>query len=148
MIVVSTRCKRDASSLPRREFVAGAAAALWMAPFATRDAHGAPPDRDCPRCAGLGRIPLADAKPFVWTLGSPLPKLETIVGDEFCPVCQSAADSNTLATEVKQRIDAAVEKHKQWEERTGWNLVCVVTRHATVHAQLTVGQTRQVGTAL
>ena len=137
-----------ADPLPRRLFLAASTATIGLSQVAFCNSNSEAPDADCPRCAGIGRIPISDAKPFVWTRGTPLPKPELIVGEQFCPVCQPGGDPTALASDARQRIDAAVEKHKQWEERTGWNLVCVVTRHATVHSQLTVGQTRQVGTAL
>jgi hypothetical protein len=57
-------------------------------------------------------------------------------------------DPAVLAAEFKQAADAALEKHKQWEERTGWKLACLITRHAVVHTQLSTMQARAVGAAL
>jgi hypothetical protein len=134
--------------LPRRTVLAATAASVGLCSFAAGQSQSEQGDPDCSKCSGIGRIPIADARPFVWTLGTALPRLETIVGEQFCTICRPAGDATQLVSEVQQYIDAAVEKHKQWEERTGWNLVGVMTRHATVHSQLTVSQTQQVGTAL
>jgi hypothetical protein len=53
-----------------------------------------------------------------------------------------------LVAEAKAWFDAALEKNKQWEERTGWKLQCVMTRQAVVHTQLTTAQARSVGQAI
>jgi hypothetical protein len=89
-----------------------------------------------------------DARPFVWLKGTPSPTGQAAVGEQFCPMCQSAADAKALAVQAKEQLEAAMEKNKQWEVRMGGKLACVVTRHATVHTQLTLGQARNVGTAL
>jgi hypothetical protein len=70
------------------------------------------------------------------------------VGEQFCPLCQTASAPAAIAAEMNQQVAAAVAQNKQWEERTGWKLALVVTRHAAVHTQLTPAQARQVGTAL
>jgi hypothetical protein len=105
-------------------------------------------DPRCPRCAGVGRIPVVDAKPLVWVKGTPLPRWETAVGQRLCPVCQVAGDSGAIAAELKQQFEDAIEANRHWEERTGWKLACVVTRHAAVHTQLSSAQARAVGMAL
>lgn len=122
--------------LTRGEMVAQAAKALLLA------------DPSCPECAGLGRVPLKDAKPFVWIHGAPLPKLESVVGEQYCATCQPSADNSMLAAEIKEQIESAIEKQKEWHERTGFKLVSVVTRHATVHTQYTPAHARSVGQAI
>jgi hypothetical protein len=134
--------------LSRREFLAGAATAGVIATnVAALDAFRSPMAK-CVRCGGSGLVPLKDAKPFVWLAGTPLPKLETAVDEQACPVCQPVADPVRLAAAAKERIDAAIEKQRVWEERTGWKLLLVVTRHAAVHTQLTAARARTVGMAL
>ncbi|HMC11026.1 MAG TPA: hypothetical protein VKH44_07035 [Pirellulaceae bacterium] len=133
----------------RRSFLGGALA-ISCAPCIAKAQENStpPPDPDCPRCGGVGRIPLLDAKPFVWMKGTPRPKADAAIGEQSCPLCQRAAKADLLAAEVNDWIDAALEKNKQWEERTGWKLACLVTRHATVHTQLTPDKARPVGMAL
>jgi hypothetical protein len=63
-------------------------------------------------------------------------------------MCQGRGDAAAIIAEMKEQVAAAVAQNKQWEERTGWKLGLVVTRHAVVHTQLTPAQGRQVGTAL
>jgi hypothetical protein len=134
----------------RRTFISTAIAAGCAASSAVgrQPATGSPPDPDCARCGGVGRIPLKDAKPFVWLKGSPQPKWEAVVGEQPCPLCQPGLTPAALAAEFKEAVDAGLEKNKQWEERTGWKLTCVTTRHAVVHTQLTPAQARSVGNAL
>src|SRR5204863_4387816 len=107
------------SRTSRRAFLGGALAISCSARHApAQEKPTAPlPDPDCPTCGGVGRIPLLDAKPFVWIKGTPRPKAETAIGEQFCPLCQSVAKPDALAAEVKEQIDAALEKNKQWEER-------------------------------
>src|SRR4051812_48203049 len=64
---------------------------------------GEGPDPNCPRCGGLGRIPMDGAKPFVWTKGSPLPKWDSAAGERFCPTCQTQADAALLAAHFKEQ---------------------------------------------
>jgi hypothetical protein len=128
-------------------FVAGALSGGMALSRATAQAEASGPDPRCPRCSGVGRVPIAGAKPFVWLKGTPLPKPETIVDEQYCPTCQKAK-AGDLAADLRGQIDAALEKNKQWEERTGWKLGCIITRHAAVHTQLTTAQARTVGQAL
>src|SRR5687768_1382031 len=86
----------------------------------------------CPRCGGLGRIPLKDAKSFVWIEGLPPPSSEAAVGEQACPQCQSEPRAEQIAAEVQEQLDTALAHHRQWEERTGWKLTCVLTRHAAL----------------
>src|SRR5438094_5164817 len=132
----------------RRGFLAGSLVSVLAASRAMAQQSSAPPDPMCPRCGGVGRVPLGEAKPFVWLKGTPLPKFEAAVGEQFCPICQSAGKANALVAEAKGWVEAAIEKNKEWDERTGWKLGCVVTRHAVVHTQLTTVQNRVVGAAL
>jgi len=105
-------------------------------------------DPNCPRCSGIGRIPLLTDKPFVWLKGTPLPKLEGFIDEDYCPICQAGGDKGELVAEFKAKIDGALDANKKWEERTGWKLVCVVTRHAAIHTQLKTTEARSVGAAL
>ena len=147
---MSTRIIDLEKRLTRRGLLKGAASACSGLSIATlfRQGQAAPPDPDCIRCRGIGRIPIADAKPFVWLKGTPLPKLESAVGEEYCPNCQGGADSRELVSELKRQIDGAIAANKLWEERTGWKLACVVTRNAAVHTQLTTTQARPIGNAI
>jgi hypothetical protein len=106
------------------------------------------PDPNCPGCSGVGRIPVTGAKPFVWVKSTPQPRWESVVGERPCPACQSGGDPAAIAAEMREQAAAALVQNKQWEERTGWKLALVVTRHAAVHTQLSPAQARQVGTAL
>jgi len=141
---------RHLTGLPRRGFLAGTIGIALIGPRATAQQKAAnpPPDPQCLRCSGVGRIPLKDAKPFVWLQGTSPTKLESALGEQWCPICQSGADSAVLVGEMKDNVAAAIDKNRQWEERTGWKLNCVITRHATVHTQLTPAQSRPVGMAL
>jgi hypothetical protein len=140
---------RDSLSIPRRFFLAASLATGIAAGRRARAQEPAgAPDPMCPRCGGVGRVPIGDAKPFVWLRGTPLPKWEAIVGEQFCPVCQSGKKASELVAEAKAWLEAAVEKNKQWEERMAGKLVCVVTRQAVVHTQLTTIQARAVGQAI
>jgi hypothetical protein len=105
-------------------------------------------DPNCPLCGGIGRIPVPDAKPLVWLKGTALPKWESAVGERHCSICQPDGEVAHLAAEFKEQVETVLEKNRQWEGRTGWKLACIVTRHATVHTQLTAAQARSVGTAL
>src|SRR5437868_3981606 len=135
----------DSHFVSRRIFLAGSLASTVAAgPIQAQEA----PDPMCPRCGGVGRVPVGDAKPFVWLRGTPLPKWEVIVGEQFCPICQSGRKASELVAEAKAWVEAAVEKNKQWEERMGGKLACVVTRQAVVHTQLTTIQARAVGQAI
>src|ERR1041384_3991667 len=76
-------------------------------------------DPNCPRCGGIGRIPLLTEKPFVWLKGTPLPKLEGFGDEQFCPICRADGDKNELVRDFKAKVDGALEANKKWEERTG-----------------------------
>jgi hypothetical protein len=138
------------SRLSRREFLGVAGGGLVASRHVTGNGaeESTAADPNCPQCGGLGRVPLKDAKPFVWISGTPLPKPEPAAGEQFCPACQSSADASVLAAEKKEQIEAALEKQKKWQERTGFKLVSVVTRHATVHTQYTPAHARSVGQAM
>jgi hypothetical protein len=128
--------------------MAGAAACIVLSRRGQAQPLSPRPDPDCLRCHGTGRTPLLDAKPFYWLKGTPQPRLSAAVGDEFCPLCQEGRKADEIAAEPKQWLATALVKNKQWEERTGWKLGCIVTRHATIHTQLTTVQNRAVGAAL
>lgn len=133
----------------RREWVAGLVAAGIAARLGGDEPTLAEPNRsDCSQCGGLGRLPRADAKPWVWTEGQSQPKWAEALGETWCPVCQADAQPAALVEELKQRFDAAVKNHRTWEERTGFKLLSVVTRHAALCTQLPLKQAREVGSAL
>jgi hypothetical protein len=129
----------------RREFLraSAAGAALTLAQHALAEV-----DPNCPRCGGIGRIPTLAEKPFVWLKGTPLPKLDAFIDEDFCPICQGDGDKSELVEDFKAKIDGAIEANKTWEERTGWKLACVVTRHAAIHTQLKTTEGRAVGMAI
>ena len=131
-------------SISRRAFLAATALATTASRLPGQEA-GKP---DCLRCGGLGLVPLADAKPFVWVTGSPPPKPETAVGEQHCPLCHPTADANTLVAAARERIERAQESHAKWKERLGGKLLLVLTRHAAVHTQYTPAQAKTVGQAL
>jgi hypothetical protein len=132
----------------RRKFLTSIAAGCAAYSSVARRSAGAEPDPDCPRCGGVGRVPVRDAKPLVWLKGTPHPKWETAIGEQPCPVCQAGVTLAAIAADFKEAVNTALEKNKQWEERTGWRLACIITRHAVVHTQLTTALARTVGNAL
>ena len=138
------------SRVTRRTFLAAVGTGIVVSPHLVGKAaaEATPADPDCAQCGGLGRVPLKDAKPFLWISGTPLPKPETAVGEQFCPTCRTSADARVLAAEKKEQMESALEKQKIWQERTGFKLVSVVTRHATVHTQYTPAHARSVGQAI
>jgi hypothetical protein len=137
------------AGIARRAFLAQAVAIGCAARSASGQVTtSATPDPNCPRCGGFGRIPLTDARPFVWLKGSPLPTGQSMAGEQFCSVCQPSGNAAAIVAEAKEQLEAAVAKSKQWEERMGGKLACVVTRHATIHTQLMPAQARAVGTAV
>lgn len=136
------------ADLSRRNFFAQTAIAALAVSARAAQEKASSPDPQCARCAGMGRIPLKDAKPLVWLKGTPPPRWESVVGEQWCTICQPGNDPAALVAALKQDANLAIEKSREWEERTGWKLACVVTRHATVHTQLSPAQARPVGMAL
>jgi len=137
----------------RRSFLA--AAALTTLPASSLSvAQGKAPlaaaraAEECPRCNGVGLVPLLEAKPFVWVEGTPAPKPESAVGEQACPQCGVGGEPAALVAAWKDRFAAAHEQHAQWKERLGGKLTLVMTRHAALHTQFTTAQARQVGQAL
>jgi len=100
------------------------------------------------RCGGATRVPIKDARPFVWVEGMPEPRGEAMVGEQACPACQVDPQVDQIVAEAQKRIDAALAHHRQWEQHTDWKLTCVLTRHAAVHTQFTAAQAQSVGTAI
>ena len=129
----------------RRDFLRVSTAGVVLAAACHAFAEA---DPKCPRCGGIGRIPLLTGKPFVWLKGTTLPKLESFIDEDFCPICQAGGAKSDLVADFKAKIDGALEANKKWEELTGWKLVCVVTRHAAIHTQLKTTEARTVGTAI
>src|SRR5215831_5760598 len=116
----------DRFSIPRRSFLAGSLAMGFAgSPGIGQEVSGVP-DPNCPRCGGIGRVPVGDARPSVWMKGSALPKWDAAtVGEQYCPVCQSGRKASELVAEAKAAVEAVLEKNKQWEDRTDWKLACV-----------------------
>lgn len=134
----------------RREYLASATALGAAVAFRTASAQddAARPSNNCPRCGGSGRVPLKEAQPFVWVEGASEPRAAAAIGEQACPVCQTEPQTEQIAAEKQQQIDGALANHRQWEERTGWQLTCVLTRHAAIHTQVTAAQAKSVGTAI
>lgn len=132
-------------ALTRRGFLTTAAISTAAAKLRARDTGG--PDL-CPRCGGVGLIPLTGAKPFVWVSGGPAAKAESAVGEQHCPQCKSGSNPKDLVDVAQERIDRAQEKHAQWKERIGGRLLLVLTRHAALHTQFTPVQAKSVGQAI
>jgi hypothetical protein len=128
----------------RRTFLAASALSLTAA--------GAPAQErrsdDCLRCNGVGLVPLADAKPFVWVEGTAAPKPETVVGEQHCPQCHPGGDPAELVAAAKERIDRALASHDQWKEQVGGKLLLVLTRHAALSTQFTPAQAKAAGQAV
>jgi hypothetical protein len=150
---------RNGGELSRRALLAGSAALCCLGDLRLpKTAAGAeagaddslypPPNPKCLRCGGIGRVPLSDAKPFVWLKGAAHPRWETMVGEQFCPECQKNVDPAVLAEEARQYFEAALEKHVHWEHETGWKLACVITRNVVIHTQLSTSQAKTVGLAV
>src|SRR5262245_9893879 len=139
----------DHRTVPRRSFLAGSLATGFAASRGIGQEVSGVPDPNCPRCGGIGRVPIGDPRPFVWMKGSAAPKWDAAtIGEQYCPICESGRKASELIPETKAWLEAAIEKNKQWEDRTGWKLACVVTRQAVVHTQLTSVQARAVGQAI
>jgi hypothetical protein len=107
-----------------------------------------PADPDCKRCRGLGLVPLAGPKPYVYVEGQGPFKPADAVHAQLCSMCRPIADKDVLVAEEKERHQGAVEQHKEWEERTGWKLVLVQTRHASIHCQHLPAIARRIGQAV
>jgi len=134
----------------RRAFLAGSLSACILPSLspAQEEERQKPATNDCPRCGGLKRVPLKNAKPFVWLKDDPPLNVETAVGVQFCPQCQMGNDPAQLLAELQEQVDAAVAKNLEWEERTGFKLLLAVTHNVTLHTQLTAEQARAVGKAI
>lgn len=132
----------------RRQCLVGMAGTL-IAAQCSRAAQQpeADPSAECPRCRGSGRVPLAGTKPWVWTEGQSLPKWADILDEQWCPLCRPDAPHSTLVSDLKARFENALKNHQAWEERTGFSLHCVLTRHAALHTQLSLKPARDVGSA-
>ena len=102
----------------------------------------------CLRCGGLGLVPIAGARPFVWVEGAAAARPEAAVGEQHCPLCHKSNNPTEIVEAVKGRLAAAREQHTQWEERMGGKLTLVLTRHAALHTQYPAGQSRQIGQAI
>ena len=85
----------------RRGFLAGAATIAYTASSIAAQHRPPRPPIPIARAVADGRIPLLDARPFVWIKGTPRPTGHAAVGEQFCPVCQSGEDAAELAVEAK-----------------------------------------------
>src|ERR1700754_3246628 len=96
-----------AAATSRRSLL-GAAALGWLAAAVSRGTRAAElAAEDCPRCNGVGLVPIVDAKPFVWVEGTPAPKPETAVGEQPCPQCGAGGDAAAVVAAWKDRFSAA-----------------------------------------
>lgn len=143
----------EVRELSRRAFcwqggfwLGGALVAVAQEPATAPQASGTPPSADCPRCGGLGVIPQEGTRPLVWITGQPLPRPETFLDEQDCPICTGGTPLSV--EQARQQIEAVQQRNQLWSERTGWRVVSVATRHAAVHGQLTPSQARSVGQAL
>ncbi len=137
---------RAAASSRRRFLVTGGGAALVAA--LSLQASAKDPDPACPKCRGRGVVPLVRPKPFVFLEGSGSFRPADAAFAQFCPTCQPMADKDLLIQEVARQHETVLLKHKEWEERTGWRLVLVQTRHATIHTQHQPIEARRMGQAV
>lgn len=131
------------TNLSRRRCLAAAAAAMCP-----RRARGQAADPECRRCRGAGLVPLAAPKPFVFVEGVGGFRAAEAAAAEPCPVCQPMADKTEPLEWARQQHEGAVRRHKQWEDRTGWRLVLVQTRHAAIHTQHQPIEARRIGQAV
>ena len=90
-------------------------------------------DKDCPKCRGIGLVPLEKRTPYVWVEGQPAPKPDLAVRGAPCPECSPKVEPATLVEFEQERLKAIGDSNKLWEERTGWKLLHIETRHATLH---------------
>ncbi len=58
------------------------------------------------------------------------------------------ADPDQLVQKANEVHKAVRARHKEWEERTGWRLVLVQTRHAALHTQHQPVEARRIGQAV
>ena len=107
-----------------------------------------PPDPNCPKCRGLGKVPLAPFKPYGHMEGMPPPKPEQAVFWRFCPKCQQGHDEQTLVDAEAARLKTAGQKHLRWEQKTTWQLVRVENHLVTIHAQLPPLEAQKAGMAV
>ncbi|MCU0876937.1 MAG: hypothetical protein MUF06_03995 [Pirellulaceae bacterium] len=140
----------------RREFLAAGLAlgSCGLAPLPEtahaqdRPADLPPADVDCPRCLGMGLIPLKNPTPYVFISGQGPFKPEDAVAGELCPECLSTADKNLLVEWAKSDHATIEENHRQWQGRLSGRLLLLQTRHATIHAQLRPADARKAGQAV
>lgn len=138
----------DTAVVSRRLALAGIGSSVIGVLVRDKSLGQEPPTTDCPVCFGRGRLPLKDARPFTWLEPAGTPKWDAVVDEQICPHCQTVTNPEALVQEAEQLFLAALKSHRRWEELTGWKLTCAVTRHATLHSQLSVPQTRAAASAL
>jgi hypothetical protein len=104
-------------------------------------------DPDCPKCRGTGLVPLTKPKPFVYVEEVGRFRPAEAVHAQPCSACRLVTDE-TLVQQAAEQHEAATAKHKEWEEKTGWRLVLVETRHVSIHTQHQPVAARRIGTAV
>ena len=129
----------------RRCLMAGAAA---LGAMSMNPCQAQAPDPDCRRCRGTGLVPPAAPKPFVFVEGVGSFRAAEAVAAEHCPVCQPMADRAELVEQASERHATVRKRHQEWEDRTGWRLVLVQTRHAAIHTQHQPIEARRIGQAV
>lgn len=110
--------------------------------------HAFGPDGVCLVCQGRLFAPLNPQRAYIHVEGEPAPKPDACVPWRFCPHCQKDRDAKDLVDAEAQRLLTAVDKHKDWEQRTQMQFVRVETRHATLHVGLAADVARRQGAAL
>ena len=86
----------------RRAWLASAVAWSCASSLATAQSRPKNTTARCPRCFGLTRIPLKDAKPFVWVDGMPPSRAEDAVSEQACPECQMQPLNGRIVVEIEQ----------------------------------------------
>jgi hypothetical protein len=105
-------------------------------------------DPDCLRCRGGGLVPHKDRGGYIFVEGVAPFKPELAAAGEPCPICRPLVGKEELVSAEKARHSALLDEHRQWEERTGWKLVLVQTRHAAAHTLLKASEAMKVGQSL
>jgi hypothetical protein len=94
------------------------------------------PDKNCGTCYGIGFIPHSPHRPYVHIEGQPAPNPAAAVPWRHCNKCQKERKPQELIDAETQRLKEAMSGHLRWENRTGWPMLRMETRHVTIHGQL------------
>jgi hypothetical protein len=105
-------------------------------------------DSVCRRCRGLGLVPRASAKAYVFVEGQAEFDPAAAAVGQNCPLCMKGGDEAELVEQAKRQHADVLAQHAQWESRLGEKLLLVQTRHAAIHTQLKVADAKRVGEAV